>query len=151
MQGSYESFKVYLVFFLSSWNFETDIDISLFCCSDDAHCKFMLHCKQPFNYSNSTVFAGTVIPSPYNFSVTTGYTMTMRRPLDVVLPFRSRTTGQLHVTIVLPSCRDNSRDHRWSREVKAKVKRTDVHTKNTRRTRWPHEVNTNLNLREDLR
>ena len=55
-------------FFFAFWCCQTYL--SLFWCSETTHFKLMLYCKQPFNYSNSAVFAGSVMPSRYNLSVT---------------------------------------------------------------------------------
>ena len=113
----------------------------------------MLSCKQPLNYLNLAVFVGTMMPSRYNLSVTQCHTVVTRKLYGgfatwCCLP---KTIWQLRLTIVLPSCRDNARYHRYD----TKKRRNSYEmtgfphfelTVDTRRKRWTHEVNTNINL-----
>ena len=63
-----------------------------------------------------------------------------------------KTIGGFRMSIVLPSCRDNARYHRWPHEVKAKVTNwQDVHTMDPRWTHGGQYGHTNMNLRKDLR
>ena len=93
----------------------------------------MTHGKR-LSYSNSAVFADTVVPSRYHCTIIRwlhdGIARTSRSRVAFL-----RQSGQLPVSFVLSSWSENNRWHRWSHKVKMKMTRCphNGHTNSTRK------------------